>query len=207
MLKPILKEISTSANLVCADELAIKDPNRGYIIQVGANVAKPVAELNWRAGYAFFALVGAENVTELDSFRARSIMLQLTQTIALFVITRAEDVGSADSFSGQRLISSVRTTLSSSHLSVSRQVLNASMVKSRLISSLVGTEVWNQLGATGEMPLDMIAARFDFEVTIAGNQECFANFICEDGVTLGNFLLTDLGEEIITNDFQNIEYV
>jgi PKD repeat protein len=56
------------------------------------------------------------------------------------------------------------------------------MVKSSVISVQYGTAVWNELGINGEARLNLIAARFDFEVTIAGNQECFSNWVCEDGV-------------------------
>jgi len=182
MLLPILSEIADKVGIVCHSELAIKDINRGWLLPIGNGQAKSVTELDWKAGFSFFALNGNERLTELDSGRARSILLQSVRPLSLFVVIRPEDVGADDSFSAERITQSLKTKIGANNLPISRVRLNAGMVKSSVISVQYGTAVWNELGINGEARLNLIAARFDFEVTIAGNQECFSNWVCEDGV-------------------------
>jgi hypothetical protein len=182
MLLPILSEIADKVGIICHSELAIKDINRGWLLPIGNGQAKSVTELDWKAGFSFFALNGNERLTELDSGRARSILLQSVRPLSLFVVIRPEDVGADDSFSAERITQSLKTKIGANNLPISRVRLNAGMVKSSVISVQYGTAVWNELGINGEARLNLIAARFDFEVTIAGNQECFSNWVCEDGV-------------------------
>jgi PKD repeat protein len=182
MLLPVLSEIAANLGMPCEAELAVKDPTRGWIIPVGAGEAKGVTELDWEAGFSFFALNGIERLSELDSNRARSILLQSVRPVSLFVVIRPQDVGADDSFSAERITQSLKTKIGANNLPISRVRLNAGMVKSTVTSVQYGTVVWNELGVTGEARLNLIAARFDFEVTIAGNQECFSNWICEDGI-------------------------
>jgi PKD repeat protein len=182
MLLPVLSEIAANLGMPCEAELAVKDPTRGWIIPVGAGEAKSVTELDWEAGFSFFALNGIERLSELDSNRARSILLQSVRPVSLFVVIRPQDVGADDSFSAERITQSLKTKIGANNLPISRVRLNAGMVKSTVTSVQYGTVVWNELGVTGEARLNLIAARFDFEVTIAGNQECFSNWICEDGI-------------------------
>jgi PKD repeat protein len=182
MLLPILSEIADKVGIICHSELAIKDINRGWLLPIGNGQAKSVTELDWKAGFSFFALNGNERLTELDSGRARTILLQSVRPLSLFVVIRPEDVGADDSFSAERITQSLKTKIGANNLPISRVRLNAGMVKSSVISVQYGTAVWNELGINGEARLNLIAARFDFEVTIAGNQECFSNWVCEDGV-------------------------
>jgi len=196
MIGIFLSELNELLTLdkVASNCIGFAEPNtqRKWIYAQGRHVT----QTDWANGLAFYAKNGDTRITPFNSNRARKLYSIINIPLSLYVVVKDEDADAVMMYilKGFSKVAQFQQT---------RFRFGASSVKAELESVADGNAVWAQL-ADREKPINYSAVRANFVVTITGDANCYADFLCNG---LGNrieAITTEGGTPITTENDQII---